>query len=401
VDSVAFRHLPRRCAEVERLDVNAILLLGTQTADLDGTSALAAGVPLAAIDVLGRSLVLRAADRLIRHGVNQIYVVGQVDALKDAPSIPRQVRLVAANDNGIWRECETMFGEAAQNGADLILVQRVGPYLELDYEDLLAFHLDRRNRVTPVVDAGGEALDVFCISASRRNDAAFLFRHQLQESRTPAAAYSYRGYCNPMLTGADVRQLTLDAFAGAIEVPPQGRQIRPGVWVGDGARIEHGARVLAPSYIGAHAVVLPAAVVTRFSSVEHHCLLDCGTVVENANILPHTYIGAGLDVVQAVVGNQRLLNLPRNVEIEIADPKLVRTLPEHPAIRALASSLALGPMRALRRLLPWLRPAPAASLPVAVQTPSAALNSSATLPASRSEAEFSANLMVARRYGNE
>jgi hypothetical protein len=404
VDSVAFRHLPRRCAEVERLDVKAILLIGTHSADMDGSSGLSGGAPLSTVDVLGRSLVLRIADRLIRYGVNTVYVVGNVERLKNAADVPAEVEFVAAGENGLWRECEAVFGIATQNGAETLLVQRVGPYLEVDYDDVIAFHLDRRNRVTLVKDREGESLDIFCVSASRRNDAAYLFRHQLQESRTPSVAYRYTGHRNPMLSGADLRRLTIDAFEGTVEVHPSGRQIRPGVWVGEGSRIERGARVLAPAFIGSHAVVHPAAVVTRFSSVEHHAEVDCGTVVEDANVLPYTYIGAALDVAHAVVGNQRLLNLPRNVEIEIADPKLVRKLSEHAPIRVLAAIVAaLGRRRILRFCFPGLRPAAPASLTAAIQAPSAALKSEAALQAASpsSEAEFSTNLMVARRYGNE
>ena len=386
---------------MERLDVKAILLIGNQTADLDA-SALSGGMPLAAIDLLGRSPVMRIADRMKRYGVNTIYVVGQVDQLKNTAGAGSEIRFVSTADSNLWRECESVFSEAAQNGADLVIVERVGPYLELDYDDLIALHLDRKNRVTPVCDEAGGQLEVFCISASRRNDAAYLFRHQLREARTPCVGYDYRGYYNPLLNGAQLRKLTIDAFEGIADVQPYGQQIRPGVWLGEGARIEHGARVLAPSFIGAHAVVCPSAVVTRFSSIEHHSQVDCGTVVEDSNVLPRTYLGAGLDVGHSVVGNGRLLNLPRNVELEISDPKLVRTLSEHAPIRALATLVALGPKRLLQSLIPGLRRAAPVSLPAAVKAPSAALESPAALQAAaQSNEEFPANLMVARRYGNE
>lgn len=383
------------------MDVKAILLIGGRSADLDGTSAISGGAPLATVDVLGRPVGLRIADRLLRYGLSTVYIVGQIDRLQNSPEIPPEVQLVSAGENGLWRECESIFGTATQNDAEAVIVQRVGPYVELDYDDLLAFHLEHRNRVTPVRGCGG-GLDVFCISASRRNDAAYLFRHQLQESRTPAAPYLYSGYCNPVLGGADLRRLAIEGFEGKIDVPPRGQQVRPGVWAGEGARIERGARVLAPAYIGAHAVVHPGAVVTRFSCIEHHSEVDCGTVVENASVLPYTSLGAGLDVAHAVVGNQRLLNLPRNLEIEIADPKLMRTLSEHAPVRALSAiAAALSAKRLLRAFFPGLRPSAPASLPAAVQAPSAALKSPAALQPAAQPGEADFNLMVARRYGNE
>jgi len=126
-------------------------------------------------------------------------------------------------------------------------------------------------------------------------------------------------------------------------------------------------------------------------------------MVEDANVLPQTYVGAGLDVAHAVVGHRHLLNLPRKVEIEIADPKLVRELSEHAPLRALAALAVHGPKRLLQNILPWLRPSQPAPLPVAVRAPAAALKSPAALHATTqpADAQFSANLMVARRYGNE
>ena len=368
---------------------------------MDGTSALFGGTPPATVEVLGRPLALRIADRLLRFGVNTVYVVGPVEQLKNN-AIPAAVQLVSAPDGNPWRECENVFGEATQNGAEVVLVQRVGPYLELDYDDFIGFHFDHRSRVTTTVTGDGRAIDAFCISASRRNDAAFLFRHQLQELRTPSMPYRYRGPYNAMLTGSDLRELTIHAFEGTVDVTPYGKQVRPGVWVGEGARIERGARVIAPAFIGAHARLHPSSVVTRFSAIERGAEVECGTVVEDSNVLARTYVGAGLDVAHAIVGNRHLMNLPRKVEIEVSDPKLVRELSEHAPLRAMAALAIHGPWRLLRNFLPWLRPARPASLPAAVRAPAAALKSPALHAAPEpADTQFSANLMVARRYGNE
>jgi hypothetical protein len=409
MDPVAFHHLPRCCAQVVRMDVKAILLIGTRPDDLDGSCALFGRVPLPAIDFLGRPVVQRIADRLFACGVSSVDLVGSagrlpLDSLK--PGMTGDVHTLEASDANLWRACESAFGDAAQSGAELVLVLRVGPYLEIPYDDLLQFHLDQRNRVTPVRSQDGASLHAFCISASRRNDAAFLFRHQLQESRTSCAPFVYRGYANPLRTGADLRRLTMDAFTGAAALPPVGHQARPGVWVGPGARIDRGARVLAPAYIGACAKIRPAAVVTRYSAVEHHCDVDCSTVVEDSNLMPFTYVGAGLDVAHALVGNHHLLHLHRNVEVEIADPRLLGTISPHAPLRLLSNAAALAaylPRQILRGLFPSSQRKQPASLPAAVKAPSAALKSPAALQAAaqKNDSEFPTSFMVARRYGNE
>jgi len=287
----------------------------------------------------------------------------------------------------------------------VILVLRLGPYLELDYDRLIQFHLDQRNRVTPVCALDGSALHSFAISASRRNDAAFLFRHQLAESRTPCSAYVHYGYRNGLANAADVRRLTLDAFAGVAAFDPAGKEIRPGVWVGREVRIARGARILAPAYIGDYSRIRATAVITRGSALEHHVEVDYGAVVEDCNVLPFTYVGAALDMTHAVVGNRRVYHLPRNVEVEIADSKLLDAASEHAPLRVLAGMASLVtflPRQIVRGIFPAQHREPPASLPAAVNAPSPALKAAAAREAADESAhsEFP-NLMVARRYGNE
>src|SRR5438270_5629058 len=175
------------------------------------------------------------------------------------------------------RAAEGKFSEYAQAGAEVILVIQAGAYAEIDYEGFIQFHLESHNRVTCASDQDG-LVGVFAISPSRRNDAAFLFRHNLQLCRTKSVPYLTSGYVNRLHNAADFRRLICDAFAEENGIRPVGRQLRPGVWVGAGAQIEAGARVLAPAYIGAGARVCKTAVVTRGSHVERNGYGGCGTI---------------------------------------------------------------------------------------------------------------------------
>jgi hypothetical protein len=181
---------------------------------------------------------------------------------------------------------------------------------------------------------------VFAISPSRRNDAAFLFRHNLQACRTTSIPYLTSGYVNRLRNAADFRRLICDAFAQENEVRPVGRQVRPGIWVGAGARIEREARVVAPAFIGAGAKVCRSAVVTRGSNIERGAFLDCGTVVEDASILPSCYVGAGLDLTHAVVGFRRIAHLDRKIEIEVHDRRLLASAPKAAAWRVAGMTAA-------------------------------------------------------------
>jgi UDP-3-O-[3-hydroxymyristoyl] glucosamine N-acyltransferase len=60
-----------------------------------------------------------------------------------------------------------------------------------------------------------------------------------------------------------------------------GREIKPRVWVDDGAQLHRRARVVAPAYIGRASSVREDTLITRFSNVESFCEVDYGTAIED------------------------------------------------------------------------------------------------------------------------
>lgn len=334
------------------MDVRAILVVGSPG---DSASEQFAGCPVALLDVLGATPALRIAARLRSFGIDEVTVIFEsghkCPSPKPSPS-ERWLRSLGVEPGSLWRNCEEVFSNYAQNGAELVIVQRMGPYLELHFEELLQYHLDKNGRVTRVVSPQGEQLDAFVISASRRNDAAFLFRHQLAECRSECVDYAFRGYANLLRSAEDLRRLGHDGLLQTNTVVPVGHELRPGIWVGAHARIERGARLVAPCFIGERAKVRTAAVITRGSALERYAEADCGTVVEDSSLLPFSKLGPGLDCAHAVAGFQRLAHLPRKVDVEIADPRLLTVLSPSPSRRATTDAFALAGL--LARALPTL-----------------------------------------------
>jgi NDP-sugar pyrophosphorylase family protein len=404
------------------MDVRAILLVTAAAGE--PTPAEAPGVPLPLLDVLGKSALLRMLERLRKFGVAGIS--GVHDSLNAAaqpftrPLAGKDFSWMAAAGAHLWRAAEKTFSELAEGGADLVLVLRLGAYAELDFEELIQFHLDQHGRVTTVYTPDGAPLDIAVVASSRRNDAAFLFRHRLRHFRSAPARYVFRGYVNRLRGLADLRRLACDGLLGVAQAAPAGAEVRPGVWVAPGARIQQGARILAPAFIGARAKIRSAAVVTRGSVIEHHAVVDCGTVVENSTVLPYSYVGAGLDVNHAVVGFRRLRHLRRGLETEIADPRLIGMVSPHAPLRALGQAVSLLtflPAQLLRGVFaPRQREAPV-QLPAAVDAAPAraafareavepaapALNPPAKLQPSETAqaAQFPPDFLVARRYGDQ
>jgi carbonic anhydrase/acetyltransferase-like protein (isoleucine patch superfamily) len=196
----------------------------------------------------------------------------------------------------------------------------------------------------------------------------------------------------------------MSAFAGECSIRPSGEEIKPGVWASNTATVHRRARLLAPSFIGRHAKIRAAAVVTRGSVIEHHAVVDCGTVVENSSVLPHCYVGAGLDVSQSVVGLRQIWSVPRNVSVEIQDERLIGVTPSSAPLRTLNSALNLMSYFPRTLFAGFTRKAPAAceagTIPEAVNSSSPALNA---VPQNEEGhvSNFNPNFLTVRRYGNE
>ncbi len=383
------------------MDVRAIILVGNRGEAAAHTDESFAGSPLAAHSLLGKPAVARYVERLQSQRIGAISVVSEWPAA--VADFRFSVPWIEAPSGQLWRAAENAFSDMAQAGAEAVLVVRMGGYAEIDADEFLQRHLDGRAHVTRAVDVLGAQLDMFMINASRRNDAAYLFRHDLQQTRSECGKWVFRGYYNPLAGAADLRALAVDGLMQRAQVHPCGVEVRPGVWADRSARIERRARILAPAYIGSHARIRAGAVITRCGVVEHHAEVDCGTVIENSSVLPYTYLGPGLDVAHSVAGGSRLLHLQRGVEVEIADPKLMNIRSPHASLRAVASAASLAsflPLQIVRGLFATSHREQPKEFPAAVKTPSAAINTPAGFEAS-SEASFPANLAVARRYGDQ
>jgi NDP-sugar pyrophosphorylase family protein len=371
------------------MDVRAILLLGP------GADAAAPptpeGVPLPLLDVLGRPLLARVADQLKAFGVTHraaVADVGPSAARFVTPALRQNLTWLPAPGAALWRTAQDVFSKFAHNGADLVLVLRLSTYYELDYERIIQFHLDRNARVTAATDCAGAMLGAFVISASRRNDAAFLLRHSLLRSRTPLVLYPFAGYSHRLTALADLRQLAVDAFCGRSQIAPQGEEIKPGIWVAPGARIHRAARVLSPAFIGRYARVRAGAVITRCTALERHTEVGRGTVVEDTTVLPYTKLGTALDVAHAVVGFGKVASLRRGVEVEIGDSKLVGSVLSAPlrVWQQMLSLLAYLPLEFARGLLGRPAAPETPGFPLVVSAPARALSTTDSLPATTDRA---------------
>ncbi|MGH9497941.1 MAG: hypothetical protein ACRD3L_02255 [Terriglobales bacterium] len=290
-----------------------------------------AGTPIACVELLGQSVLDRVVQKLQRDGVMLITILvregfshlAQTPATRSAT-----IRPVRSHTN-LWSAAESALYDYVQHGVESVLLTALGAYTELDLGHLIRFHRHSGQGVT-FLTKDHEPLDYWVIEAAEARKMRRLGLPGLMDrERLPGiASYALPGYVGQLREASDLRRLAVDGFLSRCSVRPQGREVKPGIWLGEGTQVHRRARIVAPAYLGRGAVLRADTLLTRFSALEHGCVIDDGSVIEDASVLANTYVGKGLNVSHAVVDGNRLHPLRQNIEVEIRDGKLLRrTMP--------------------------------------------------------------------------
>ena len=281
------------------------------------------GRSLACLEIAGRSMVERTVERLVAIGVEDICVM--LDGKTQLPEFRSDFGKVRVFVERV-KDSTSALSQKLQEFSDAHIahcfVVNANAYCETDLLDFFYFHLEAKQPATRAFDRQGP-LALWVVDCSKAAEA------QLETLNTPSeaprATYFIRDYVIRLHHPRDLRQFAEDSLRGRCESRPSGRQIRPGVWMDDKAQVNRKARIVAPAFIGRGSEVKADAVVTRFSTIEKDCCIDCGTVVENSSILQDTNVGIWLDVCRALVCGNKIFSLKRNVAIEISDATLMRS----------------------------------------------------------------------------
>ncbi len=294
----------------------AIVIVGNDSGPVElGPPAMQHAV-LASVDVLGLSVVRRTVERLFRDGIGRVAVCGASVESEGLGCNPNLTLFAAADP---WEAAARQLAGWKED-LECVLIMRVGGYVEFDLADAFQFCAEHSNGVIRAFDDEGP-LDLWIARPDRVAESSNLFAG-LQMGKS--TYYPVRGYVNRMRHPRDLRRLVVDSFNSRCRIRPQGSEVRQGIWMGEGAQVEKGARIVSPSFIGSNVTVSEQCLVTRCSNVERDCYIDYGTVVEDTSILPNSYVGIGLDLAHSVVDGESLVNLHHGVTLKIGDPVVMR-----------------------------------------------------------------------------
>ena len=293
--------------------VGAIIIQDQVVPAADHRAASALGVrraSWAAVEILGKAPIARIAEDLnaICEGVSVIDQnnPGSETRTKGQVSMADPAAVHLANYK--------------REGFRAVLILRCGAYVEVDVREMLAFHRHQDGGVTRAF-SDDEPLDVWMVAPSAIPEHTPLLSALLC---LRPAVYVSEEYVNRLRNPRDLRRLVLDSFHARCRLRPQGSEIKPGVWVGEGAQIDRCSRVVAPAFIGRNVRISDECLITRGSNIESNSHIDFGTAVEDTSILPRTYVGIGLDLAYSIVHGRNLLNLRHNVILEITDAGVMR-----------------------------------------------------------------------------
>jgi len=303
--------------------VSAIVVIGETPREFSETDRPTQADKLAPffaeLELLGSSPLQRTVDRLESVGVERIVVIssGRVRANVN----PGTMHLAAEDSDSAWELAAQIARSHSEEGSDLVLIMRLGAYVEFSLDRVIENHRERSKGITRLWDQLG-ALDIWLIDSERIRRCQHLIsaRDLLIERASRCVACSY---VNRLSSALDLRRLAIDIMLMRCATRPNGTQVKPGVWVEPSAQIDRTVRLVGPSYVGRNTRVRPSVLLTRLSHVESDCDIDSGTVIEDSSILSNTYIGPSLDVTHAIVCGSHITNLKKNVALEVLDPLLI------------------------------------------------------------------------------
>lgn len=371
------------------MDVRAVVLVGREHLG---------NIPMALLPVLGKSVLERTLEMLEANGVGAVTVVAPQSS---AAMLPAGLNVVTSKMTEDWEAAESAFSAQVEAGAELVVFLRLGCYAEVDWKELIECHARQSaTRVTRVWHREWP-LDMFLVNASRRNEGVTLLRSQMQRSRSDCTRFAGAHYVNLLRDARDLRQLTEDALYQRCQLRPAGLEVRPGIWMGENSRVERGARLVAPVFVGQRVRVHAGAVVTRGSAIEHHSIVDCGTVVEHSTVLPYSRLGVGLDFANTIIDRTRLVQLKRNTEVVIADRSLLAEVSASPLRRAVGGLGTL--LRQTQAMVMGRKEEPALTTSNEITQTAARQYGAIHLAESDERAKLPnlADFAVARRYGNQ
>jgi len=124
-----------------------------------------------------------------------------------------------------------------------------------------------------------------------------------------------------------------------------GTEREPGVWISRNVAIHPSVQFVAPAYIGPDSRINRGVRIGPNAVIEGECIVDSNTSIENSIVTAGSYIGEGLELDNAIVDHNLLINVRLGTSVNIAESFLLggikRRRPQSTFIRLVQSLVAV------------------------------------------------------------
>jgi NDP-sugar pyrophosphorylase family protein len=108
----------------------------------------------------------------------------------------------------------------------------------------------------------------------------------------------------------------------ALHTPPV-QEIDPGLRVGANGEVAAMSRESGVVLVGEQSRIDPQVRLLGPAIIGNHCYIDSGATLVRSIILPGSYVGAGLQVENAIISGHHLIRIDHNVAMTIHDPSMI------------------------------------------------------------------------------
>jgi mannose-1-phosphate guanylyltransferase/phosphomannomutase len=137
---------------------------------------------------------------------------------------------------------------------------------------------------------------------------------ELLAKSAPVYGWVGRGYWEDVGTLDSYFKAQVDMLARRIDLPIDGFEVSPGVWIGEGADVDPAAILHGPLYVGDHARVEARAELREHTVVGSNALVKSGAFLHRTVLHSNVYVGRGANLRGCVIG--RNTDVMRGVRIE-------------------------------------------------------------------------------------
>lgn len=264
--------------------------------------------PIASWQLFGRSILDHTAEQFYQGGVDVITVISE-EAAHSAEST-------------FWSEWDGVAARYLNEGIEKVLLVRLSNYVEIDVPHLARMHQQANSPLTQVYH-NQQPLDIVLVEGRGPKGNADSFRSRLNSIVPRQCRYRFAGYYKPLSGPKEFRELAQDSLLRRTRIVPKGKEVRRGVWLADGARVDASAQIKAPACVGEGARIAASCSIAGASTIERNSEVDCGTSIDGCCLFPGTYVGMGLRFRRAIVASSGLFHLERDLEVEIQDSRLL------------------------------------------------------------------------------